>query len=59
MHRKEKNKKAENKRGIIADYLPWIILAVVVLGVVMLSLFIMKEKGFSLIDNLKGIFKGR
>ena len=46
------------KRGIVSEYLPWILIAVAVLAVVMISIFIMKDKGFSLIDQIKGIFKG-
>jgi len=49
----------KSKRGVVADYLPWIILAVVVLGIVLLAIFMMKDKGFAMIDKLKGIFTGR
>ncbi len=52
-------KRKRGKKGVVADYLPWIILAVVLLGVMMLAIFAMKEKGFSLIDQLKNLFKGR
>jgi hypothetical protein len=50
--------KRGDKRGVVADYLPWIILAIVVLSVVMISIFVMRSKGFSLIDQLKGLFRG-
>lgn len=40
------------------DYLPWIIIALLVLAVVLVTIFIMKEKGFSLIDQIKNLFRG-
>lgn len=43
------------KRGIVADYLPWILIAVAVLVILMLSLFVLKGAGSSLIDKLKGL----
>ncbi len=46
------------KKGVIADYLPWVIIAVIVLTLIMISIFVMKDQGFSLIDKLKGLFRG-
>ena len=43
------------KRGIIADYLPWLLIAVAVLVILMITIFILKEKGVSLIDKIKDI----
>ncbi len=48
-------KRGLNKRGVIADYLPWIIIAVIVLTLIMISIFYLKGQGFSLIDKLKNI----
>jgi len=46
------------KKGVIADYLPWIIIAVIVLTVVMIFIFALRGQGFSLIDQIKGLFRG-
>ena len=54
-----KQKKRFDKRGIISEYLPWILIALAVLAVVMISIFLLKEKGVSLIDQIKNLFKGR
>jgi len=50
--------KRVNKKGVISEYLPWLIIAVVVLVVIMISIFFMKGKGFEFIDYLKGLFRG-
>jgi len=44
------------KRGIIADYLPWILIAVAVLVILMISIFVLRGQGVSLIDKIKNIF---
>ena len=48
-----------NKRGIISEYLPWIIIAVAVLVVLVITAFILRGQGINLIDQIKGIFSGR
>ena len=45
-----------NKRGIVSDYLPWILIAVAILVILMISIFILKGQGISIIDKLKNIF---
>ncbi len=47
-----------NKKAIVMDYLPWLIIGVAVLTIVMITIFILKNKGVSLIDQLKGLFRG-
>ncbi|MBI2043510.1 hypothetical protein HYT25_03925 [Candidatus Pacearchaeota archaeon] len=47
----------QNKRGIISDYLPWLIIGIVVLVIILLAIFILREKGISLIDKIKNLFK--
>ena len=49
----------KNKRGIVMDYLPWIIIAVAVLAIVSITIFVMKGKGISAIDSIKNLFVGR
>ncbi|MFH1503542.1 MAG: hypothetical protein ABIE36_02705 [Candidatus Diapherotrites archaeon] len=45
------------KKGIVMDYLPWIIIAVLVLVIVLISIFFMSEKGNSFIDQIKNLFR--
>ncbi|MBT4376002.1 hypothetical protein HOD29_01360 [archaeon] len=51
--------KRMDKKGIVTEYLPWILIAIAVLAILMITIFILKEKGISLIDNLKGLFRTR
>ena len=50
-------RKRDKKKGIVSEYLPWILIAVAVLVIVLLSIFLLKGKGISLIDKLKGLFR--
>lgn len=45
------------KRGIITEYLPWLLIALAVLVIIMITIFVLKEKGISLIDQIKNLFK--
>ncbi len=45
------------KKGIISEALPWILIAVAILVILLLTVFVLKEKGISLIDKIKGMFK--
>jgi hypothetical protein len=45
------------KRGIVSEYLPWLLIALAVLVIVLISVFFLKEKGTSLIDQLKNLFR--
>jgi len=47
-----------NKKGIVSEYLPWILISLAILVVLMISIFLLKEKGVSLLDELKGLFRG-
>jgi hypothetical protein len=47
----------KNRKGIVMDYLPWIIIALLVLAIVLISIFIMREKGTSFIDLIKNLFR--
>lgn len=51
--------KLRSKKGVITEYLPWIIIAVAVLALVFVGIFILKEKGIGLIDSIKDLIKGR
>jgi hypothetical protein len=47
-----------NKKAVIADYLPWILIAVAVLVILMITIAVLRERGVSLIDQLKSFFGG-
>jgi len=51
--------KKRNKKGIITEYLPWLIIGLAVLAILVITIFLLKEKGISLIDSIKNLFKGR
>ena len=44
------------KRGIISDYLPWLLIGIAILVIVTIAIFVMKEKGITLIDKIKDLF---
>jgi hypothetical protein len=48
-----------SKRGIVSEYLPWILIALAVLAILLISAFLMKGKGFEFIDQIKNLFSGR
>ena len=45
------------KRGVISEYLPWLLIALAVLALLAVAIFLLKEKGISLIDTIKNLFK--
>ena len=47
----------KSKKGIISDYLPWILIAVAVLVILMITIFLLRSKGLSLIDQLKNLLR--
>jgi hypothetical protein len=47
-----------NKRGIVSEYLPWILIAVALLVILMISIFVLKDKGFAILDKIKLLFSG-
>jgi len=49
----------ETKKGIISDYLPWLLIALAVLAIVMVTIFLLREKGFSLLERIKDLISGR
>jgi len=51
-------KKRGNKKGIVADYLPWLLIALAVLVVLVIAIFILKGKGIDLIERIKNLFRG-
>ena len=47
------------KKGVISEYLPWLLIAIAVLAILMITIFLLREKGISLIDKIKNLFVGR
>ncbi|MBU4308236.1 MAG: hypothetical protein KJ566_00365 [Nanoarchaeota archaeon] len=47
------------KAGLVSEYLPWLMIAVAVLAILMVTILLLKEKGVSLIDSIKNLFRGR
>lgn len=45
------------KKGIITEYLPWLLIALIVLVIVVIAIFFLKNKGISLIDQIKNLFR--
>lgn len=45
------------KSGVISDYLPWLLIAIAILAIIMITIFLLKEKGVLLIDQIKNLFK--
>lgn len=45
----------KNSKGIVADYLPWLLIAIAILVILMIAIFVLRGQGVSLIDKLKNI----
>ncbi len=48
-----------NKRGIVSSYLPWILIAIAVLAILIITIAALKGQGANLIDQIKNLFVGR
>lgn len=46
------------KKGIVADYIPWLVIGIAVLVIVMIAIFLLKGQGTNLIDRIKNLFGG-
>jgi hypothetical protein len=49
----------KNRRGVISEYLPWLLIGIAVLAIVMITIFLLKGEGISLIDKIQNLFRGR
>ena len=49
--------KKGSKRGIATEYIPWLLIAIIVLVIVIISIFFLKDKGVSLLDQIKSLFR--
>jgi len=48
-----------NKKGIISEYLPWLLISIAILVILMFTIFVLKEKGISILDKFQGLFRRR
>ena len=48
----------KGKKGIVSEYLPWILIAVAVLVILVMAVALLKDKGISLVDQIKNLFGG-
>ena len=53
----EKSGWRNGKRGIVTEYLPWLLIALAVLVILMISIFILRGQGILLIDKIKALFR--
>ena len=51
-------KRRDKKRGIVSDYLPWLLIGLAVLVILMIAAFILSGKGTEFIDSIKNLFRG-
>jgi len=49
---------SQRKEGIVADYIPWLIIALAILVIISLSIFLLKGQGGNLMDKIKNLFGG-
>lgn len=47
-----------DKRGVVSEYLPWLLIGLAILAIVLISSYFMKEQGTSLINQIKNLFRG-
>ena len=50
-------KKWWNKKGLVSEYLPWILISLAVLTILMVTIFLLQEEGGTLIERVKDLFK--
>ena len=47
----------KNRKGIVSEYLPWLLIALAVLVILMGTIFLLKGKGTAMIDQIKNLFR--
>lgn len=55
---KRGGKKIADRKGVISEYLPWLLIALAILVILMVAIFTIKGTGSSLIDKIKSIIGG-
>jgi hypothetical protein len=59
MNKRDNKKEVKNKRGVVSDYLPWLLIAIAILAVFSISALLLKDKGIEFIDKILSVFGGR
>jgi len=49
----------KNRRGIVTEYLPWLLISLAVLAILVITIYFLREKGISLLEQIKNLFGGR
>ncbi len=47
------------KKGIVMEYLPWLIIGLAVLAIIFVAILLLKDSGTGFIDKIKDLFRGR
>lgn len=50
-------KREIDSKGVITEYLPWILISLAVLVIVMVAIFVLRNEGNSIIDSIKNLFR--
>jgi len=46
-----------DKKGVVMDYLPWLIIGIAVLAIIFIAMFLLKDKGIGFIDKILNLFR--
>jgi len=49
-------KKGFKKKGIVTEYLPWLLIAIAVLVILTIFIVVLKGQGTTLVDKIKDLF---
>lgn len=49
----------KNRKGIISEYLPWLLISIAILVILILAIFVMRDRGINVLDKLEGLFRRR
>jgi len=47
----------KNKKAIVSNYLIWLLIGMAILAIVMITMFMLKGKGISIIDKIKNLLR--
>lgn len=53
------SKRIKDIKGMITEYLPWLIIGLAILVIIFISILLLKDKGTSIIDYVKDLFRGK
>jgi hypothetical protein len=47
----------KEKKGIVSEYIPWLLIAIAVLVILMLAIYFLSGNSFKLIDKINFLFR--